>query len=142
MMFIVALYLPWCLGLAERHGVSPQLYADNLKCVSYDEDELLAAARFTSRYIRFVGQEAAPSKCVLLSTSAKTRSRMKDWDISGAGDCWSVRLDVRDLGGHLDTTYRSRAGTLADRIPPVRVSCKAAGSLPLGFRGDFRVAAV
>ena len=44
-------------------------------------------------------------------------------------------LDVRDLGGHLDTTYRGRAGTLAHRIPPVKVSCKAAGSLPLGFRG-------
>ena len=103
--------------------------------MSYDEDELLAAARFTSRYIRLVGQEAAPSKCVLLSTSARTRCSMKAWDISGAGDCWSVRLDVRDLGGHLDTTYRGRAGTLAERIPPVRVSCKAAGSLPLGFRG-------
>ena len=61
---------------------------------------------------------------------------MKTWDISGAGDCWTVRLDVRDLGGHLDTTYR-RAGTLADRIPPVRASCKAAGSLPLGFRGTL-----
>ena len=46
----------------------------------------------------------------------------------------SVRLDVRDLGGHLDTTYRGRAGTLAARIPHVRSSCKAAGALPLGFR--------
>ena len=130
MMFIVALYLPWCLGLADMAGVFPQLYADNLKCVSYSESELLAAAQFTSRYIRL----AAPSKCVLLSTSAKTRARMKTWDISGASDCWTFRLDVRDLGGHLDSTYRGRAGTLADRIPPVRVSCKAAGSLPLGFR--------
>ena len=88
-------------------------------------------------YIRLVGQEAAPSKCVLLSPSARTRTRMKTWDISGAGDCWTVRLDVRDLGGHLDSTYRGRAGTLADRIPPVRASCKAAGSLPLGFRGTL-----
>ena len=137
MMFIVALYLPWCLGLADMEGVSPQLYADNLKCVSHSEDGLLAAARFTSRYIRLVGQEAAPSKCVLLSTSAGTRARMKTWDISGAGDCWTVRLDVRDLGGHLDATYRGRAGTLAARIPLVRAVCKAAGSLPLGFRGTL-----
>ena len=36
MMFIVALYLPWCLVLAEREAVFPQLYADNLKCVSRD----------------------------------------------------------------------------------------------------------
>ena len=137
MMFIVALYLPWCLGLAEMAGVFPQLYADNLKCVSYGEAELLAAAQFTSRYIRLVGQEADPSKCVLLCTSAGTRARMKTWDISGAGDCWTVRLDMRDLGGHLDSTYRGRAGTLADRILPVRASCKAAGSLPLGLWGTL-----
>ena len=46
MMFIVALYLPWCLGLADMAGVFPQLYADNLKCVSHGEAELLAAAQF------------------------------------------------------------------------------------------------
>ena len=34
MMFIVALYLPWCGYLAAEEGVEPQLYADNLKCVS------------------------------------------------------------------------------------------------------------
>ena len=35
-MFIVALYLPWCKYLAAEEGVEPQLYADNLKCVSMD----------------------------------------------------------------------------------------------------------
>ena len=34
MMFIVALYLPWCQYLAAQEGIQPQLYADNLKCVS------------------------------------------------------------------------------------------------------------
>ena len=34
MMFIVAFFLPWCLGLAEMDCVFPQLCADNLKCVS------------------------------------------------------------------------------------------------------------
>ena len=34
MMFIVALYLPWCRYLGAWCGVSPKLYADNLKCVS------------------------------------------------------------------------------------------------------------
>ena len=97
MMFIVAFYLPWCHGLAEREGVVPQLYADNLKCASRDSGDLLAAAQFTSRYIRLVGQDVAPSKCVLLSTCSKTRHAVRDWDVSGAGDRWSVRLDVRDL---------------------------------------------
>ena len=43
----------------------PQLYADNLKCVSRDPGLLLHAARFTTGYVRLVGQEPAPSKCVL-----------------------------------------------------------------------------
>ena len=36
MMFIVALYLPWCRYLAAQVGVQPQLYSDNLKCLSGD----------------------------------------------------------------------------------------------------------
>ena len=64
MMFIVDLYLPWCRYLAAQEGVQPQLYADNLKCVSRDPDLLLKAARFTTGYVRLVGQEPVPSKCV------------------------------------------------------------------------------
>ena len=45
---------------------------------------------------------AAPSKCVLLSTSRKVWKDMKDWVLSQDGDRWSVKFDVRDLGGHLD----------------------------------------
>ena len=60
MMFIVALYLPWCGYLAALDGVQPQLYADNLKSVSRDPNLLLHAARFTTGYVRLVGQELAP----------------------------------------------------------------------------------
>ena len=67
MMFVVALYLPWCPYLSAQVGVEPQLYADNLKCVSRDPDLLLHAARFTAGYVRLVGQEPVPGKCVLLS---------------------------------------------------------------------------
>ena len=62
MTFIVALYLPWCRYLAAHPGVQAQLYADNLKCVSWDSGLLLRAARFASGYVRFVGQEPAPCK--------------------------------------------------------------------------------
>ena len=66
MMFIVALYLPWCRFLSAQVGVEPQLYADNLKCVSSDPDLLLNAARFTTGYVCSLGcQEPAPSKRVL-----------------------------------------------------------------------------
>ena len=116
MIFIVALYLPWCGQLESFLGVEPQIYADNLKCVSSDDDDLLEAARFTNTYIRLVGQARAPSKCVLLSTSALVRGPMKEWVLSDAGDKWTVKLDVRDLGGHSDTTYRRRAATLAGRV--------------------------
>ena len=45
-------------------GVQPQLYADNLKCVSQDPGFLLRAARFTTGNVRLVGQEPAARKCV------------------------------------------------------------------------------
>ena len=32
------------------------------------------------------------------------------------GGFWKVQLDVRDLGGHLDFTFRARAGTLSNRV--------------------------
>ena len=59
---------------------------------------------------------SSAGKCVLLSTSKAVRRAMKLWDISGAGGFWKVQLDVRDLGGHLDFTYRARAGTLSRRV--------------------------
>ena len=55
---------PLSVMFGAQYGVSPQLYADNLKCVSRDSDLLLRAARFTTRYVRLVGQEPAPSMCV------------------------------------------------------------------------------
>ena len=69
MIFTVALYLPWCRVLESVPGVTPHLYADNLKCVSSNPEALLSAARFTNLYIELVGQKAAPKKCVLISTS-------------------------------------------------------------------------
>ena len=116
MMLIVALYLPWCRYLNAQVGVQPQLYADNLKCLSRIPDLLLSAAMFTTRYVRLVGQEPAPGKCVLLSTSREVRKDMKDWVLSQDGDRWSVKFDVRDLGGHLDTTFRGWSSTLATRV--------------------------
>ena len=47
MMFIVALYLPWCRYLSAQFGVEPQLYADNLECLSRDPGVLWRAAQFT-----------------------------------------------------------------------------------------------
>ena len=32
MVFIVALYVPWCRHLESLPDIKPQLYADNLKC--------------------------------------------------------------------------------------------------------------
>ena len=44
-------------------------------------------------------------------------------------------LDVRDLGGHLDFTYRARAGTLSGRVGKATVGVAAVGALPFGFSG-------
>ena len=107
MVFIVALYTPWCRYLESLAGISPQLYADNLKCTSYNFDSVLDAAQYTLSYVHAVGQEASPSKCVLLGTSKAARRRMTAWRNMNEGCFWAVKLDVRDLGGHLDVTLAS-----------------------------------
>ena len=139
MMFIIALYLPWCRYLSAQDGIRPQLYADNLKCLSGSPDLLLHAARFTTGYVRLVGQEPAPSKCVLLSTSRAVRKDMKDWVLSQEGDKWSVKYDVRDLGGHLNTTFRGWSAALASRVRLVISRLVLIFALPLDFHGRVRV---
>ena len=57
-------------------------------------------------------------------------------DISGDGGFWKVKLDVRDLGGHLDFTFRARAGTLSKRIGEATVGVASVAALPLGFPGQ------
>ena len=133
MIFIVALYL------GAQEGVQPQLYADNLKCVSRDPGILLRAARFTTGYVRLVGLEPAPSKCVLMSTARAVPSDMRGWIVTDDGDRWSVRLDVRDLGRHLDTTFRGWSATLAKRVRLVIARLVLIFVLPLDFHCRLRV---
>ena len=98
MVFIVALYVPWCTCLADQGGVALQLYADNLDCTTSEEGALLRAARSTDGYVRAVGQAVFPSKCVLLSTPKAARKRRKMWTISLGDKGWAVKLDFRALG--------------------------------------------
>ena len=55
---------------------------------------------------------------------------MKDPVLSEEGDKWSVKFDVRDLGGHLDTAFRGWSGTPAARVRLVLIFV-----LPLDFHG-------
>ena len=64
---------------------------------------------------------------------------MRCWVVSDAGDKWSVRLDVRDLGGHLDSTYRARAVTLGFRMAAAIPRVRAVAVLPLDFVGRLRI---
>ena len=91
------------------------------------------SARFPAQDVRSVGQDVSPGKCVLLSTSKSVRKAMKLWDISGDG-FWKVQLDVRDLGGRLDFTFRARAGTLSKMVGEATVGVASVGTLPLCFQ--------
>ena len=86
------------------------------KCVSRGPVLLSSAARFTTSCVRLAGQEPAPNKCVLLSTSRIVRKDMKEWVLSQEGDQWSVRFYVQDWGGHLDTTFRGWSSTFRVRL--------------------------
>ena len=109
-------------------------YCDNLKCTFYNVDSVLGASQYTVSYVRALGQEASPSKCVLLSTSKAARRRMTAWRIRNEGYLWAVTLDIRDFGGHLDVTLRAFAGTLTNRVKIATTQVQAVGALPLGFQ--------
>ena len=64
---------------------------------------------------------------------------MEGGPISGEGHQWTVMLDVRGLGGHLDATHRARASTLAKRAAGVLDKVPVVGVLPMGFGGELRV---
>ena len=97
------------------------------------------AAWFTTGYVRLVGQEPAPGKCVLLSTSRVVRRDMNYWVLSQEADKWSVKFDVRDLGGHLDTTFRGWSATHAARVRLVIARLVLIFVPPLDFHGRVRV---
>ena len=59
---------------------------------------------------------------------------MKLWDISGDGGFGKVQLDVRDLGGHLDFTLRTRAGTLSKRVREATSGVASVGASLLCFQ--------
>ena len=69
----------------------------------------------------------------------KVRGDMKCWVVSDAGDQLSVKLDVRDLGGHLDSTLRARAGTLGFRMSAALPRVRAVAVLLLDFIGRLRI---
>ena len=68
-----------------------------------------------------------------MSTSKAVRDDMRNWVLSQEGDQWSVKFDVRDLGGHLDTTFRGWSATLAARVRLVLARLVLIFALPFGF---------
>ena len=55
------------------------------------------------------------------------------------GDMLSVKLDVRDLGGHLDTTFRCWSVNLATRVRMVIARLVLIFVCPFDFHGRLRV---
>ena len=139
LVFIVALYVPWCRRLEALPDVKPQLYADNLKCSAERPRALFESAWFTAQYFRSGGQDVSLGKCVLLSTSKSVRWAMKLWDSSGDGSFWKVHLDVRDLGGYFDFMRSASAGTLSKRVRDATFGVASVGALPFGFGVKFRL---
>ena len=64
---------------------------------------------------------------------------MSNWIISDEGEEWSVKLDVRDLRGHLDSTQRQRASTPAAWVVIVLCGVLAFCALPLDSQEKLRI---
>ena len=88
MVFIVALYVPGVDILSHCLILNLNSMLIILNVVAARPRALFESAYFTARYVRLVGQDVSPGKCVLLSTSKAVRRAMKLWDISGEGGFW------------------------------------------------------
>ena len=75
---------------------------------------LLGSLIFT--LLGWLVRKLLPRSVFSLASSKIVRVKIRDWLVSDACDKWSVKFDVRDLGGHLDATKRVRAGTLGCRV--------------------------
>ena len=118
------------MHLEEQDGAQPQLHADNLECVSRISGVLFDAAGFATGYVKYV----------LLSMSRATRADMKNWIFSLRKVIkGTVTLDIRDLGGDLDTTCRRWAATLATRVRLVFQRLRLLAARPLDFWKRSRV---
>ena len=76
---------------------------------------------------------------MFMSASRAVRSDMRGWVVADEGNRWSVLLDFRDLGGHLDSTFRGWSATLASRVRLVIPRLVFIFALPLDFHGRLRV---
>ena len=76
-------------------------------------------------------KKQAPSKCVLLSTSKAVRGDMRNWVSPEKGDKWTVKMNVRDLGRHMDTTRTGWSSTLSARVRRAVSRCHCLGLIAL-----------
>ena len=61
MVCIVALFVPCSRRMEEEGGITPQLYADNVKCSSYEPDTLRAGARFAVGHVKTIQKKLLPA---------------------------------------------------------------------------------
>ena len=89
-------------------------------------------------YVRLVGQEPAPSKCVLIITSKTVRSDMRGWIVTDEGDSWSVKARCA-RSGRATLHFVVGRPTLATRVRLVIARLVLIFVLPLDFHGRLRV---
>ena len=107
-MPVVSLLLrPWA-QLVKEHGCKPRSLADDLLIVAEGEGhakKLSLALDATLTFLSDMGGKVAPSKSLVFSTCARTRSWLsrKFWKPIGGGI--RVANHFRDLGTHLNLTF-------------------------------------
>ena len=62
-----------------------------------------------------------------MSTSTAVRNDMRDWTLVVERDGWIVKLDVKNLGGHFDTTFRGWSAGQAGYFSAGAHLCPLAG---------------
>ena len=130
-MFNVALYLPWCWYLEAQKGVKPTIL-----CVCPTIWVWFCEPPGFHCWVCSVGWSRACTQQECLDGYGKD---WRCWILSYEGDKWSVKLDVRDPGGHLDTTLRRCSASFSVRGFLVKQRWLIVAASPLDFHGRRRV---
>ena len=124
MPFVSLLLRPWA-QLVKEHGCKPRSLADAKK--------LSSALDATLTFLSDMGGKVAPSKSLVFSTCARTRSWLsrKFWKPIGGGI--RVANHFRDLETHLNLTFMACGKTLNGRLWWATKVVKAIARVPLSY---------
>ena len=141
MVLLSFLCAPWLEKMAAL-GLLAYLLADDLKLADSapdGTDKFEEGFRFTLRFFLTMGSRISPSKSGIAASSKALRSYFKGHLWPELRQSIPIKLHIRDLGYHWETTDVHCSGTLNARIADATLSARRIGNLQKDLMGRVRL---